>query len=49
VVQYTLVFDDADQQKRWYDFIRFLRNDPAYVGDTTASKLIDFVDAHADF
>lgn len=49
VVQYTLVFDNADQQKRWYDFIRYLRNDPAYVGDTTASKLIDFVDSNADF
>lgn len=49
VVQYTLVFDDADQQKRWYDFIRYLRNDPAYVGDTTASKLIDFIDSNAEF
>lgn len=49
VVQYTLVFDDADQQKRWYDFIRYLRNDPAYVGDTTASKLIDFINSNADF
>lgn len=49
VVQYTLVFDDADQQKKWYDFIRYLRNDAAYVGDTTASKLIDFVTTHAEF
>jgi len=49
VVQYTLVFDDADQQKRWYDFVRYLRNDPAYVGETTASKLIDFIDSNADF
>lgn len=49
VVQYTLVFDDPDQQKRWYDFIRYVRNDPQYVGDTTAAKLIDFINSHAEF
>lgn len=49
VVQYTLVFDSADQQKRWYDFIRYVRNDHKYVGETTAAKLIDFVNFHADF
>jgi len=49
IVQYTLVFDNAVQQKRWYDFIRYLRNDPAYVGETTASKLIDFIDTNAEF
>lgn len=49
IVQYTLVFDDAEQQKRWYDFVRYLRNDPAYVGETTASKLIDFINTNADF
>jgi len=49
IVQYTLVFDDTVQQKRWYDFIRYLRNDPAYVGDTTASKLIDFINTNAEF
>lgn len=49
VVQYTLVFDNADQQKRWYDFIRYVRNDPKYAGETTAAKLIDFVNSHADF
>jgi len=49
IVQYTLVFDDADQQKRWYDFIRYIRNDPAYAGETTASKLINFINTNADF
>lgn len=49
VVQYTLVFDDPDQQKRWYDFIRYVRNDPRYVGETTAAKLIDFINSHAEF
>ena len=46
VVQYTLVFDDAVQQRKWYDFLRWLRSDPAVAGETTASKLIDFIEQH---
>ncbi len=49
VVQYTLVFDDSTQQRDWYDFIRYIRNDPGYIGDTTAAKLVDFIRSHADF
>lgn len=49
VVQYTLVFDDADQQRRWYEFVRWLRGDAAYEGNTTAQRLLEFVEAHADF
>jgi len=49
VVQYTLVFDDADQQRDWYSFIRFLRSSPVYEGDTTAERLMNFVQSHADF
>jgi hypothetical protein len=48
VVQYTIVFDDPDQQRRWYDFIRWLRNETAYDGDTNAEKLISFIDAHSE-
>lgn len=49
VVQYTLIFDDSDQQKRWYDFLRWLRLDPGTDGETTAKRLINFVEAHANF
>jgi len=49
VVQYTLVFDSADQQRRWYDFVRWLRADPGYDGNTTAERLMNFVEAHSDF
>jgi hypothetical protein len=49
VVQYTLVFDNAEQQRRWYEFVRFLRSSPVYGGDTTASKLVEFIEAHAEF
>jgi hypothetical protein len=48
VVQYTIVFDDPEQQRRWYDFIRWLRNEPAYDGETNAEKLISFIDAHSE-
>ena len=49
IVQYTLVFDSPDQQKFWYDFIKFLRSSPVYEGTTTAERLVQFIEAHADF
>lgn len=50
VINYNLVFDDADQQQHWYRFVRWLRSDPLFGDvDTTAAKLLMFVDAHADF
>lgn len=49
VVQYTLVFESVDQQRRWYDFIRWLKTDPGTDGSTTAERLMNFLDAHANF
>lgn len=49
VVQYTLVFDSAEQQRKWYDFIRWLKADAGYDGDTTAERLLNFVDSHANY
>lgn len=49
VVQYTLVFDNPDQQRRWYDFVRWLRSDPGTDGETTAERLLNFLDAHANY
>ena len=48
VVQYTIVFDDPEQQKRWYNFIRWLRNNPGYDGSTTGEKILAFVDTHSE-
>jgi len=48
IVSVQVVFDDAEQQRRWYDFIRWLRNDPSIDGTTTAERLINFIDAHTD-
>ena len=49
VVQYNLVFDDPTQQRRWYDFLRWLKSDPATAGDTNAERLIFFLESHVDF
>jgi len=49
IVQYTLVFDTPEQQKDWYQFIRYLRSSPVYSGTTTAERLMDFVKSHADY
>ena len=48
VVQYTIVFDDPDQQKRWYNFVRWLRNNPGYDGTTTGQKILSFIDSHSE-
>lgn len=48
VVQYTIVFDNTAQQARWYEFIKWLKSDPAVVGTTTAEKLIDFINQHIE-
>jgi hypothetical protein len=48
VVQYTIVFDNPDQQSKWYSFIKWLRSDPGVDGSTTAEKLIDFIEQHTE-
>lgn len=48
IVSVQLVFDSPEQQRRWYDFVRWLRNDPGIDGTTTAERLIDFIDSHTD-
>lgn len=49
IVQYTLVFDDSEQQKDWYQFVRYLKSSVVYEGDTTAERLMNFIKAHADY
>lgn len=48
-VQYTLVFEDSDQQRKWYAFLRWLKSEPSLDGDTTAERILNFIEAHADF
>lgn len=49
IVQYTLVFDSAEQQRKWYDFVRWLKTDTGTDGDTTAERILNFIDAHANY
>lgn len=49
IVQYSLVFDDVEQQSKWYAFTRWLKTDPSIDGETTAERLINFIDAHANY
>jgi len=48
IVSVQIVFDSPEQQRRWYDFIRWLRNDASIDGTTTSERLINFIDAHTD-
>jgi len=48
IVSVQVVFDSPEQQRRWYDFIRWLRNDPAIDGVTTAERLINFINTYTD-
>ena len=44
VVQYTLVFNDADQQAEWYTFLRYLKSHPDYMDiPTTAAQVTAFI------
>lgn len=49
VIQYTITFDTYEQQRRWYEFMRWLRESSAYAGDTNVERLLDFAESHADF
>ena len=48
VIQYTLVFDNDEQQRVWYSFIRWVRSSPTYDGETTAQLLVDFIRSHSE-
>lgn len=49
VVQYTIVFDSVDQQTRWYDYVKWLRSTPEVDGNTTAERLLNYLEAHCEF
>jgi ParB-like chromosome segregation protein Spo0J len=48
IVQYTVVFDNPQQQAKWYDFVRWLRSNPSIDGNTTAERLMNFIDEHCE-
>jgi len=48
MVQYTIVFDNTDQQAIWYDFVKLLRSNSDYRGVTFAEKLTSFISEHIE-
>lgn len=46
-IQFTLVFDSAEQQSKWYGFLKWLQDSSVYVGDTTSERLLDFIGQHS--
>ena len=46
-IQFTLVFDSAEQQSTWYSFLKWLKENAAYDGDTTSERLLDFIAQHS--
>lgn len=42
VIQYTIIFEDEEQQRRWFQFMKWLRRRYPQ-GDTIASRLDDFL------
>ena len=44
IIQYTMVFNDAEQQSDWYAFLRYLKGNPDYTDlPTTASQVTAFI------
>jgi len=48
IIQYTLVFDEPEQQTTWYAFLRHLKEDPGSASGTTAEQVIDFIRIHSE-
>lgn len=42
VVQYSIVFDNPEQQATWYEFMRWLRSNEKIEGTTNGEKLANF-------
>jgi hypothetical protein len=44
VIQYTIVFDNVEQQQTWFRLMRWLKRSEIYDEETTAGRLIQFVE-----
>lgn len=45
-IQFTLSFETAQQQSQWYSFLRWLKLNDKYTGETTSERLLDFISIH---
>lgn len=49
IIQYSLVFEGSEQQRRWFDFVRWLRANEDVAGDTTSQRLLNYLESTIDF
>ena len=47
-IQFTLVFSNAEEQATWYSFLRWLKSNPDYSGETTTERLVSFIEAYME-
>ena len=47
-IQFTLVFSNAEEQAIWYSFLRWLKSNPDYSGETTTERLVSFIEAYME-
>jgi len=47
-IQFTLVFSNAEEQSKWYGFLRWLKSNPDYSGETTTERLVSFIEAYME-
>ena len=47
-IQFTLVFSNAEEQAKWYSFLRWLKSHPSFSGETTSERLINFIDNYIE-
>ena len=47
-IQFTLVFSNAEEQAKWYSFLRWLKSHPSFAGETTSERLISFIDNYIE-
>ena len=47
-IQFTLVFSSAEEQSIWYSFLRWLKSNSDYSGETTTERLVSFIEAYME-
>lgn len=45
IIQYTIIFDNEEQQQRWFSFMKWLKRNSSQ--DTIASRLDEFLQEHS--
>ena len=44
----TTAISNAEEQAKWYSFLRWLKSHPSFSGETTSERLINFIDNYIE-